>query len=177
MIQQEIADLAGKLCLMMETAEFQKLLTGITLSATGKKDLSTDGNTIRENRLLGSHRIPGDNGADGHCFFTFESGKLTFYEINAQFDYNETNYGMLSGLFNELCPVLTEKYHQGKTIYPMKRFNELVPAKLPTDGYPCDRYIIGAMHQWEEDRKIVSLSFALVSPGYFFFQLRAIRLA
>lgn len=176
MIIQEITDLAEKLYLTMEAGEFRELLPGIPLAASGKKDLSMDNDAVLDNRLIGSHRILDEHGDDGHCFITFEFGKLAFYEINAQFDNNETNYGMLSGLFNALCPVLAKKYHQGKLIHPLKDFREFSLMQLPVDGYPCDRYVIGAMRQWEDGGKNVALSFALVHPGYLFFQLRAILL-
>jgi len=173
MLIQEIIDIAEKIHLMMDEGDFRAALPGIPLAPEEKKN-GAPGGAAGHNRVFGNHRIDGDG---GHCFFTFDSGKLTFYEINAQLDYIESNYMMLSDLFARLCPVLDGKYHPITTDRPPMEYREFSRIPLPTDGYPCDRYVIGAMRQWEDGGKNVALSFALMHPGYLFFQLRAIVLA
>ncbi len=177
MLTQDIIDIAEKIHLMMDVVDFRAALPGIPLAPAEKNNGAPDGGTAGHNRVFGNHRISGEDGAGGHCFFTFDSGKLTFYEINAQLDYSESSYMMLSDLFARLLPVLNEIHGAGKTVRPLMEYREFHRIPLPTDGYPCDRYVVGAMHRWEHGRDGIDLSFALMHPGYLFFQLRAIRLA
>lgn len=177
MLTQDIIDIAEKIHLMMDVVDFRAALPGIPLAPAEKNNGAPDGGTAGHNRVFGNHRISGEGGAGGHCFFTFDSGKLTFFEINAQLDYSESNYTTLSYLFERLLPVLSEIHGAGKTVRPLMEYREFNRIPLPTDGYPCDRYVIGAMHRWEDGRDGIDLSFALMHPGYLFFQLRAIRLA
>ena len=172
-----IIHLAEKIHLAMDIGEFRELFPRVALSVPGEEKPSTGFTGSSATAAHGTCRIAGGHGECWNCFFTFDSGALVFYEINAQFGYDEANYELLSGLFGKLRPVLTERYGTGSLIHPPMDYAEFREKELPSDGYPCDRYVIGGMHRWSRNNANIDLSFSLISPGYLFFQLRAILLS
>ena len=125
-------------------------------------------------KIFGSHQITEPDNSSALFSFTFESGNMTLCELNAQFECKENNYNKLYDFFIKLSPVLSKIYTNEKIIHTNTEYRDFKNKELPTDGYPCDRYVIGAMSEWGIDREKINLSYSLMYPGFLFFQLRAI---
>ncbi len=174
MIVEEIIALAGNIRLMMDIGDFRKSCPGVRLSTREGENLPDGPDVSRLYRVSGNHQILTDSGTESHWFFTFDSGCLTSYEVTARCDSSESHYGLLTGLYNSLFPIFSGTGVPGREIHPLIDYHELEAREMPAGGYPCDRYVIGAMHRWEDDSVDISLSIALVNPGYLFFQARAV---
>jgi hypothetical protein len=104
---------------------------------------------------------------------TFAEGKLIFFQISANGDFNEEGYKQLAGLTEEVIASAEARGIAAKAkVSPLLAWKELIESPLPDSGNPADRYIAIGTAEWAMAGWSINLNFTWTWPGQLYLEYR-----